>query len=106
MGKISKQLIALLSLFPLILLLSIFLKYFFSDALPDDFGSNTNKKRLRQFPENIRSLVGGDFTTLLPRLPVLFRFVLRRQYIRDDIKTKLLQQESKLPTKIFVFIFT
>lgn len=72
-----------------------FSSYFIcSDLLPDDFGKNTNKKRLRQFPSNIGSLVGDDVATLLPRLSVLFRFVLRVQYIRDDIKLSFLRNES------------
>ena len=69
------------------------LSFILSDLLPDDFGNNTNKKRLRQFSSNILSLVGGDIATLLPRLPVLFRLVLRSQYLRDDIKSTFLQHE-------------
>lgn len=62
--------------------------------LPDDFGTNTNKKRLREFPDNIKSFIGSDINTLLPRLPGMFRLVLCGQFLRDNVKNTLFQTES------------
>src|SRR4051794_9105054 len=86
--------------------INIFLKIT-SDIIPKGHSGYITKQRLRSFVVHHQSLVGSDWSVLLPFLPYLFTHVLHEPFLKKKVKQWLLQnnQQDGMSLKILSELF-